>query len=219
MQTLILATLLLVLSAAGFRLGRRRALALAGGAPKRLAALPRYYGTYVALWAFVPAIVTLGLWMALEPWVLHALVIGGLPSELQDLPEAQLGLIYSDIRNAIALGVAPDDPVIAGAATHYRSLSGTAPLALGALVLAVALAGGGIGLKLVSPRLRARRAVETVVRMLLLISSTIAVFTTVGIVLSLLFEALRFFRLVPISEFLFGVEWSPQTAIREDQVG
>ena len=41
----------------------------------------------------------------------------------------------------------------------------------------------------------------------------------VGIVLSLLFEAIRFFQLVPPSEFLFGLEWSPQTALREDQVG
>ncbi|MHA1598227.1 MAG: phosphate ABC transporter permease subunit PstC, partial [Alphaproteobacteria bacterium] len=40
-----------------------------------------------------------------------------------------------------------------------------------------------------------------------------------GIVLSLVFEAVRFFAVVPFSEFLFGLEWSPQTAIREDQVG
>ncbi len=49
--------------------------------------------------------------------------------------------------------------------------------------------------------------------------STIAVAATVGIVLSLLFEALRFFEAVPFWQFLFGLEWSPQTAIREDQVG
>ncbi len=49
--------------------------------------------------------------------------------------------------------------------------------------------------------------------------STIAVAATVGIVLSLLFEALRFFEAVPFWEFLFGLDWSPQTAIREDQVG
>ena len=49
--------------------------------------------------------------------------------------------------------------------------------------------------------------------------STIAVFTTLGIVLSLCFEALRFFQAVPVTEFLFGLDWSPQTAIRADQVG
>ncbi len=219
MQTLILTVALLALSAAAFRLGRRRALTLAGGRPKSLAALPRYYGIFVALWAFMPAVFVLALWLALEPTILRLLVIGSLPPDLQDLPAAELGLVYSDIRNAVALGRTPDDPVIAAAAQHYRSLADSAALSLAGLALAVALAGGGIGLRLVSPQLRARRSVETVVRMLLLASSTIAVFTTIGIVLSLFFEALRFFRLVPVSEFLFGLEWSPQTAIRADQVG
>ena len=50
-------------------------------------------------------------------------------------------------------------------------------------------------------------------------SSTIAIVTTVGIVLSVLFESLRFFQAVPFTEFIFGTEWSPQTAIRADQVG
>jgi phosphate transport system permease protein len=47
----------------------------------------------------------------------------------------------------------------------------------------------------------------------------LAVFTTIGIVLSLLFESIRFFDKVPITEFLFGLHWSPQTALRADQVG
>jgi phosphate transport system permease protein len=57
------------------------------------------------------------------------------------------------------------------------------------------------------------------VRALLIACSLIAIFTTVGIVLSVLYESIRFFHMVPISEFLFGLEWSPQMAIRADQVG
>ena len=57
------------------------------------------------------------------------------------------------------------------------------------------------------------------VRWFLIAASSIAIFTTVGIVLSVLFEAIRFFQQVPITEFLFGLNWSPQTAIRADQVG
>jgi phosphate transport system permease protein len=38
-------------------------------------------------------------------------------------------------------------------------------------------------------------------------------------VLSVLFEAILFFQAVPITDFLFGLEWSPQTAIRPGQVG
>ena len=60
---------------------------------------------------------------------------------------------------------------------------------------------------------------ELAVSSILIACSLAAVFTTVGIVFSLLFEAVRFFEKIPITEFLFGSEWSPQTAIRSDQVG
>ena len=56
-------------------------------------------------------------------------------------------------------------------------------------------------------------------RVLLWLCAALAVAVTVGIVLSLLFEALRFFDRVSVPEFLFGLEWSPQTALRPDQVG
>jgi phosphate transport system permease protein len=53
----------------------------------------------------------------------------------------------------------------------------------------------------------------------LIACSTIAIFTTLGIVLSVLYESILFFRVVPVTEFLFGLNWSPQMAIRADQVG
>ena len=69
------------------------------------------------------------------------------------------------------------------------------------------------------PQLRARHTVEKTVRILLIGCSTISIFVTIGIFLSLLFESIKFFSLVPIGEFLFGLDWSPQMAIRDDQVG
>ncbi len=65
--------------------------------------------------------------------------------------------------------------------------------------------------------LRAR--IEFAIRAFLIFCASIAIFVTVGIVLSVLFESLRFFQAVPVTEFVFGLEWSPQTAIRADQVG
>ena len=66
---------------------------------------------------------------------------------------------------------------------------------------------------------RWRRRLERLFRIVLLLCSVIAVLTTIGIVLSLIFEAIRFFGFVSPGEFLFGLHWSPQTALREDQVG
>jgi phosphate transport system permease protein len=47
----------------------------------------------------------------------------------------------------------------------------------------------------------------------------VAILTTIGIVFSVLFEALRFFQAVPLTDFLFGLQWSPQIAMRADQAG
>jgi phosphate transport system permease protein len=90
--------------------------------------------------------------------------------------------------------------------------------AIAAVCLALAAGGIAAGRRFISPTLRARNAVERAVTVFLVAASTIAVLTTFGIVLSLLFEAIRFFRLVSPVEFLFGLEWSPQVALRADQV-
>lgn len=66
---------------------------------------------------------------------------------------------------------------------------------------------------------RSTQLKELAIQFVLIASSLVAILTTVGIIVSLSFEAFRFFTKVPLSEFLFGLDWSPQTAIREDQVG
>lgn len=71
----------------------------------------------------------------------------------------------------------------------------------------------------VTPSRKLRKTVEALVKLALVLSSTVAILTTVGIVASLLFESMRFFSAIPVTDFLFGLKWSPQTAIRPDQVG
>ena len=105
------------------------------------------------------------------------------------------------------------------AADRYASMKATAHAAV--LAIGVALAGAGFGWawRRISPGLRARNKVERVVNIALILSSCVAIVTTIGIVLSVLFESIRFFSIIPFWDFLFGLQWSPQTAIRADQVG
>ncbi|MDA9948227.1 phosphate ABC transporter permease subunit PstC [Paracoccaceae bacterium] len=70
--------------------------------------------------------------------------------------------------------------------------------------------GGGWGYYKINPTFRSRNAVEKIIIALLAASSLIAILTTLGIVFSVVFESLRFFALVPVSEFLFGLTWNPQ---------
>ena len=62
------------------------------------------------------------------------------------------------------------------------------------------------------------KLMEHTVKLAMVLSALVAVAVTIGIVLSLMFEALEFFKRIPLSEFLFSIEWSPQTALRSDQV-
>jgi len=89
----------------------------------------------------------------------------------------------------------------------------------GAAAILIALAGAFLALRRNSAEFRARTGVERWAMVVLFAASLIAILTTLGILLSLLFESLRFFRLYPAQDFFFGTEWSPQMAIRADQAG
>lgn len=62
------------------------------------------------------------------------------------------------------------------------------------------------------------KGLESLIMVALMACSMVAILVTVGIVFSLLFEALRFFDRIAIWDFIFGLKWSPQTALRADQV-
>ncbi|MBT3792460.1 MAG: phosphate ABC transporter permease subunit PstC [Rhodospirillales bacterium] len=211
---------ILLLAMAGFYMGRARSLQTAGGDAKKLHSLPGYHGTYVAFWAGLPALGILGLWVGIEPFIIKQLVISGLPADMQTLPQNRLALLYNDIQN-IAVGASSSKPdaVLRGAADHYSTLRATGIMAISALTLGMGAIGLAITRARIAPALRTRPRVERLIMVLLIISSTLAVFTTIGIVLSLIFESLRFFEHVSLNEFLFGLQWSPQTAMRADQVG
>lgn len=219
MQLVTLTVVLLLLTSIGYRLGRRKALASAGGNPRTLHSLPRYHGYYVALWCGVPAFLLICAWLALEPAVLHQLVLASLPADMQAMESDRLELIYNEVRNVAKIGLPPSSPAVAQAATHYTDLRGTMFVAMAALALALAVGGLAWARSRVHNALRARNRVEHAVSVALVACSTVAIFTTIGIVLSLLFESMHFFRAVPLHEFLFGLTWSPQMAMRAGQVG
>jgi phosphate transport system permease protein len=212
--------LLLLLSAAAFHVGRKRALTVAGGSIQKLHSLPSYYGYYAALWCGIPALLLLLFWLCFEGSIVTQLVLSSLPDDLKSLAPDRLSLLVNDIRNVAGSMVAGEaDPVIRQAADQYLRLKSTSNLLLSGLGVCVALAGAAFAHQRIAREHRARNQVEQAVRIFLIACSTLAIFTTIGIVLSVLFESIRFFQKIPITEFLFGLKWSPQMAIREDQVG
>ncbi len=221
-SSLFLITMLL-LSALGFHLGRRKAVrvSMGTGATRPLHSRPVYYGVLTAIWCGLPSLVLFVLWQLLESEVIVSMTVSTLPPEMSNLSKNSLGLIVNDIKNLAAgnfFGSAKD-PVIESASLYYRHLQSLSSTIQSATLLVLCLVGMVLAMGRISPQLRARNQVEGIVRFGLVICSTIAIFITIGIVLSVLFEALRFFQKVPLTDFLFGLKWSPQMSIRADQVG
>ena len=223
MNTSVVLVAILVLTAIGYRLGRRRSVALVGGArgTRNLHSLPSYYGFLTALWCALPALAVLGAWHLLDQRVIVSSVLSGMPSELRELPADQRGLLLNDVRNVAdgSLNSAEARPAVQAAAREWRRLDSLSSTAGASLALCLGLAGGALAWRRISPELRARNGVERIVELALAACSTLAILTTIGIVMSVLYEALQFFRTVPLTEFIFGTTWSPQMAMRADQVG
>jgi phosphate transport system permease protein len=222
-QTTTLVLILGAMTLAAFFMGRKRSVALVGGLSNtpQLHSLPGYYGYFTAIWCLIPAIAILLLWVLLEPRVIIALVIKGLPAAQQAMSPGEIDLLVNNIQN-LAAGDAVSgqvDAVLQDAAAGLQAYSAMSQRLLTVLTLGFAGVGAATAWRRIRPDLRARNRVEHIVLLVLIGASSIAILTTVGIVLSVLFEAILFFRKVPLSEFLFGLTWSPQTAIRADQVG
>ncbi|MEA1050532.1 phosphate ABC transporter permease subunit PstC [Lamprobacter modestohalophilus] len=224
MSPSLLLFIILAAMALAYHLGRKRAIGVAGGITQinRLHSLPAYYGYYAALWVGLPALLLLLFWAGLQGQILTALTLAELPPEITaELSEGQLSLLVSDIRNLASgnlMGREPS-PEVEAAAAHYQRLQGIATATLWALVGAMVLAGMAWAWQHTTPSFRARNRVESIAMIVLVLFSSIAILTTLGIVLSVLFESIRFFQMVPWTEFLFGTKWSPQIALRAEQVG
>lgn len=119
----------------------------------------------------------------------------------------------TDVRDRLGdVGVALGSDVSAEtlrAAQEYRELSATGNMFRTVVVLAVALIGFGFAYLSSHKDLRARNTVEKVIKAILIAAASIAILTTVGIIFSLIFNTVEFFRLYPAADFFFGLTWSP----------
>ena len=221
MQISTITIVILILTTLAFFMGRHRASAVVEGKLRDLHSLPSYYGFFTSMWCGIPALLLAAAWTVFEPGIITNMVVSDLPQEIKNVGEDRMNLVINDIKNLVEGNITANKTSnhIKSAADSYKKIESTSRIILAVLVLAAASIAGCLALSKVHPELRARNAVEFLIKVFLIICSSIAILTTLGIVLSVLFESLRFFNKVPASEFFFGLDWSPQTAIRADQVG
>lgn len=222
MNTSMLLLVGLLLMTMAFFAGRNRSISVSSsaGGIKNLNSLPSYYGTLTALWCGIPSLLALVLWVIFDDYFIQQSIIQMLPAQQQQLPANDLGLLLNTIGNIATSGAngLTAEPHIVQAADRMNELKSLSQQAITGIFIVLAVAFTSVAWVQIKPKLRARIQVEKAFKAVLLLCASIAIFTTAGIVLSVLFESLKFFQSVPITEFLFGLDWSPQMAIRADQV-
>ncbi|MDE2792615.1 MAG: phosphate ABC transporter permease subunit PstC [Paracoccaceae bacterium] len=201
-----------------FILARSRAVATAGGDLASLHSRPGYHGLYAFL---VTLLVGIGLYLFLllagNAYV-NVLLLGRVFDLAPDMRAIEATLAVSDAK-ALAFGepASRTDAIRDDVATLFRSLDSLHFAVLAVIPVAAAGLAGVLILRRIRRDWRARNGSEAIMRSVLMVCASVAVLTTIGIVLSLIFETLSFFATIGwrVDRFLFGTEWSPLAGVHE----
>jgi len=210
---------LFVVCILGYVWNRRAASEIrTGGA--RLHSLDNFHGLYSLLVALVPGLALILLWLLFEGPVIDWIISAGLhEGEYAGKGTGEKQLIIAEIKSIVAGNVFGDpEPWKEAAAERLvamRHMSDWLLLGAVALLSAVLIV---LSRRRVTAEFRARHGVEHITTGIMIFCATVAIFVTLGIIASLLFETFRFFEKVSVIEFLFGTNWEPQIPLREDQV-
>ena len=223
----ILLVLVLLVATSGYVLADQKARRSVNGELHKLHSRPAYHGLYALLWGLITGwglAITVGSMGSL--WVDHTLdsqILAALPDSLK----IERQLILSDAIALASGGVASTtDSLRQEISQRYANIHGlvlwiSAIASIGGASLAAARA-----IALAGPEHRARNLSEKVIRAILMAMAGVAVLTTIGIVLSLVFETFSFFSKIGwrVDKYLFGTTWSPLSGVHDgvmdaDKVG
>lgn len=212
---------ILALALAFFLAGRNRAVSVVNGETRELHSRPNFHGTLALLLSAISGITVLlfvgTLWGA---WIESNLLSQILAAQ-PDLSPIQTELVLSDAHALASGGIASKTDAlrveIAEQVTSKGALHQWGTIAAALLATVVA---GLWALSKVAPDWRARNRSETIIRRILMLTAIIAVLTTVGIVMSLIFETINFFNNIDwqIHKFLFGTTWSPLSGVQSGKL-
>ncbi|MDZ5699157.1 phosphate ABC transporter permease subunit PstC [Chelativorans sp. M5D2P16] len=211
---------ILALSLVAFYVGRSTANQFVAAHGTSVHSRPIYHGAFAAVWVGVPALVLVLLWLLFQDAIIDRLLLAWLPASLTEGASAsRLSLYLSEIKNVASGRIFSEpSPEILAAAERYQTWQTIAQWAMVVVALAVAALAFYMARSRMAPRFRARQTFERTLDFLMIFSAGAAILVTIGIIVSLTYEAMQFFMLVPPQEFFFGLNWEPQIAIREDQV-
>ncbi|MEL7280042.1 MAG: phosphate ABC transporter permease subunit PstC [Pseudomonadota bacterium] len=139
----------------------------------------------------------------------NAVALGLMEEEFARSARADLADVTQRLKDAGQIVTAQVTQPILRAAQSYRMMNATGYFYMSVAATLIAALGFVIALRETNAEFRARNVVENGVRALLIAAASIAILTTLGIVLSLVFNTYEFFTLYPASEFFTNLTWAP----------
>ena len=210
-MNLLIFALIILFGLSSYYFGRSEARKLITTNKIKLNALPSYYGYYLGIWCGLPALIILSLWSLFEPTIIKMVILSNFSNvESKDFFYEQTlsffnGNFTGELTNNIKI-----------ASEKYSSLNAIAYNSKIALLASAVIFSTSYAYKKVKSNNRARDDVELILKGLLFVSSLVAILTTIGIIVSLLFESIKFFSTINLFDFIFGTSWSPQRAFVRD---
>lgn len=206
----VIALIVLLISLGYFFVGTRLTSGLAPDG-SRYHSRPHYSGLYVALLAFLPSSLLLVALSVGDDLVFQRLALEFVPETVSAAENFKEIIVLAQIENVVkGINFGEQADYIYEAAEAWKGWLSTSTMLKTVSVIGLCLITGFFGFLKLGPDFRSRNAVERIILAILASSSAIAILTTIGIVFSVVFESLRFFALVPVTEFLFGLTWNPQ---------
>ncbi|MHA7879812.1 MAG: phosphate ABC transporter permease subunit PstC [Saccharospirillum sp.] len=204
---------LLAMAAVAYQaaLTKSKGMAYAAGGP-RLHSRPVYHGVAVALWTVLPAAFLIAVWLMLQGPAINALLMSDFASAINAMNDNEVRVFLRRIANlASGFGVASEASALerdaAQALVQYRNLSTGLMVVTSLILVATGLA---FSWRRIQPAFRARVQVERTIKAVLIVSSVVAILTTIGIVLSMVGETFKFFTFISPADFFFGTIWNPR---------
>ena len=208
--------LLVLFAITSFYLGYFRSNRVRVIEKQRPFSLDKYYGYYLAIWSVVPAVIILFAILIFDGFIVKNYVLSEFYS--QGIDQSEISLLFTQIentRNGIKL-FNSEDEIIVNAVNKLNYIEGIFDITSIIAVFSVSSLFLLYGYRKINLNFDARLIVEKFILIGFFLCSLIAILVTVGIIFSLLYETVRFFSQVPILDFLFGTNWSPQRAFVRD---
>ncbi|MEM6421317.1 MAG: phosphate ABC transporter permease family protein, partial [Pseudomonadota bacterium] len=208
---------IVLMSLVAFAVGRSHAVACAEGKIASLHSRPSYHGLYMLLWVLLAGI---GVFVVADiafSGLFRNIVMSAIAAEAPSLQPIQMQLVYNDAVKLATGGVASaTDELRTMISELYSGYENWRVILICAGGFGAALLAFGITYRQLSREFRARNRAERILRSMLWTAATIAILTTIGIVLSLIGETLVFFSKIgwDVPAFLFGTTWAPLSGVQ-----